>query len=97
MSSKLLADLVSPTTDVDTTKRQVFQSKTDQIPNFPYTETPILPPEVYRPGLTAKEKLQQVPGMDPIFVVKTPVLYRKRPAGTDLPMELYTEYVGAAQ
>jgi len=85
LSSKLLADLVSPTTDVDTTKRQVFQSKTDQIPNFPYTETPILPPEVYRPGLTAKEKLQQVPGMDPIFVVKTPVLYRKRPAGTDLP------------
>ena len=48
LGSKQLADLVQPTTDVDTTVRQVFQSRTDEVPNFPYTETPILPPEVYR-------------------------------------------------
>ena len=51
LGSKQLADLVQPTTDVDTTVRQVFQSRTDEVPNFPYTETPILPPEVYRKGL----------------------------------------------
>ena len=42
LGSKQLADLVRPTTDVDTTVRQVFQSRTDEVPNFPYTETPIL-------------------------------------------------------
>ena len=36
LGSKQLADLVAPTTDVDATVRQVFQSKTDVIPNFPY-------------------------------------------------------------
>ena len=77
--------MVSPTTDVDTTVRQVFQSKTDDIPNFPYTETPILPPEVYQKGLSAKEQVQQLPGMDPILVVKTPTLFRKRPPGLSLP------------
>ena len=46
LGSKQLADLVQPTTDVDTTVRQVFQSSTDEVPNFPDTETPILPPEV---------------------------------------------------
>ena len=76
LGSKQLADLVQPTTDVDTTVRQVFQSRTDEVPNFPYTETPILPPEVYRKGLSSREKLQELPGMDPIFVVKTPTLFR---------------------
>ena len=56
LGSKQLADLVQPTTDVDTTVRQVFQSRTDEVPNFPYTETPILPPEVYRKGLSSREK-----------------------------------------
>ena len=53
LGSKQLADLVQPTTDVDTV-RQVFQSRTDEVPNFPYTETPILPPEVYRVFQVAK-------------------------------------------
>ena len=54
--SKELADIVTPGTDVDTTVRQAFQSKTDDIPNFPYTETPILPKEVYQKRLTSKER-----------------------------------------
>ena len=82
LGSKQLADLVAPITDVDTTARQVFQSKT----NFPYTETPILPPEVYRKGLSSREKLRELPGMDPIFVVKTPTWSRNRPSGVKLPV-----------
>ena len=35
--SKELLDMVSPTTNVDTTVRQVFQTKTNDVPNFPYT------------------------------------------------------------
>ena len=87
LGSKQLADLVQPTTDVDTTVRQVFQSRTDEVPIFPYTETPILPPEVYRKGLSSREKLQELPGMDPIFVVKKPTLFRTRPAGVKLPAD----------
>ena len=81
LSTKGLSDMVKPTTDVDTTVRQVFQSRTNEVPNFPYTETPILPPEVYQKGLSAKEQAQQLPDMDPISVVKTPVYFRKRPPG----------------
>ena len=40
LSSKELSDMVAPTTDVDTTVRQVFQSKTNDVPNFPYTKPP---------------------------------------------------------
>ena len=75
----------SPTTDVDTTVRQVFQTKTQDVPNFPYTEIPILPPEVYQKGLSGKEQVQQLPGMDPILVVKTPTFFRKQPPGVSLP------------
>ena len=60
LGSKQFADLVAPTTDVDTTVRQVF-------PNFPHTETTILPPEVYRKGFSSREKVQELPGMDPIY------------------------------
>ena len=81
LGTKELSDMVKPTTDVDTTVRQVFQYRTNEIPNFPYTETPILPPEVYQKGFSAKEQVQQLPGMDPILVVKTPVYFRKRPPG----------------
>ena len=34
-----------------------------------------------------EEKLQELPGMDPIFVVKTPTLFRTRPAGVKLPAD----------
>ena len=80
-SLMVLSDLVKPTADVDTTVRQVFQSRTKEVPNFPYTETPILPPEVYQKGLSAKEQVQQLTGMDAILVVKTPMYYRRRPPG----------------
>ena len=85
IGTKDLLDMVSPTTDVDTTVRQVFQTKTQDVPNFPYTEIPILPPEVYQKGLSGKEQVQQLPGMDPILVVKTPTFFRKRPPGVSLP------------
>jgi len=85
LCSKDLSDMVSPTTDVDTTVRQVFQTKTNEVPNFPYTEIPILPPEVYQKGLSGKEQVQQLPGMDPILVVKTPTFFRRRPHGVSLP------------
>ena len=85
LSSKDLSDMVSPTTDVDTTVRQVFQTKTNEVPNFPYTEIPILPPEVYQKGLSVKEQVRQLPGMDPILVVKTPTFFRRRPPGVSLP------------
>ena len=82
LGTKLLADIVAPTTDVDTTTRQLFQTKSNDVPNFPYTNTPVLPPAVYRQGMTGKIGLQQVPGVDPIFVAKTPVLYRRAPSGS---------------
>ena len=46
LSSKELWEICQPTTDVDATKRQAFQTKTGEVPNFQYTSTPILPPEV---------------------------------------------------
>ena len=36
---------------------------------------------------SSREKLQELPGMDPIFVVKTPTLFRTRPAGVKLPAD----------
>ena len=77
--------MMKPVKDVDTIVRQAFQSKTDDIPNFPYTETPILPRAVYRKGLSSKERLQCLPGMDPIVVIKQPVYYRSRPPGIITP------------
>ena len=88
LQSKEVLDMLQPSTGVDMTTRQVFQSKTEDIPNFPYTETPILPKEVYRKGLTSKEKLQYLPGMDPIFVVKQPVFYRPKPPGLMVPPDV---------
>ena len=88
LQSKEVLDMLQPSTDVDMTTRQVFQSKAEDIPNFPYTETPILPKEVYRKGLTSKEKLQYLPGMDPIFVVKQPVFYRPKPPGLIVPPDV---------
>lgn len=79
--------MVAPTTDVETTSRQQFQTKSNEIPNFPYTNTPILPREVYQSGFTGKEGVQMIEGVDPIQVVKVPVLYRRVPAGTGLPAD----------
>ena len=43
---------------------------------------------MYRKGLTIKEKLQYLPGMDPIFVVKQPVFYRPKPPGLMVPPDV---------
>lgn len=85
LASKYLADLVSPTADVDATTRQRFQSSTQNVPNFPYAETPILPLEIYTKGFSSKDGLQIVEGHDPILVVKNCVMFRRRPPGTGLP------------
>ena len=58
-----------------------------RFPIFRILKHPYLPPEVYRKGLSSQEKLQELPGMDPIFVVKTPTLFRTRPAGVKLPAD----------
>ena len=42
---------------------------------------------MYRKGLSSREKVQELPGMDPIFVVKTPTLFGTRPAGVKLPAD----------
>ena len=52
----------------------------NQTPCFPYTETPILPEELYRVGLSSKEGLQEIDGWDPIVVVKFPRMLRPPPA-----------------
>ena len=39
----------------------------------------------YHLRCSAKEHVQQLPGMDPILVVKTPVYFRRRPPGLQLP------------
>ena len=83
LQGKEVLDMLRPSTDVDMTTRQVFQSKTDNIPNFPYTEN-----QVYTKGLTSKEKLQYLPGMDPILVVKQPVFYRPKPPGLIVPPDV---------
>ena len=38
--------------------------------------------------MTSKEKLQYLPGMDPIFVVKQPVFYRPKPPGLIVPPDV---------
>ena len=97
LQSKEVLDMLQPSTDVDMTTRQVFQSKTEDIPNFPYTETPILPKEVYRKGLTSKEKLQYLPGMDPIFVVKQPCVLSSQATRLDRATRCVEIHMGSYQ
>ena len=40
-----------------------------------------------RRDFLGKEQVQQLPGMDPILVVKTPTYFRKRPSGLSLPKD----------
>ena len=61
LSSKELADMVSPSVDHKKIDHQIFQTKTDDIPNFPYTQTPVLPRAVFVKGMTGKEGVQDLP------------------------------------
>ena len=72
---------MQPTHDASTGLEQHYKKRHTQIPTFPYTETPILPPDVYIQGLSSKEGLQTHPECDPIVVVKAPRLYRTSPPG----------------
>ena len=87
LSSKELADMVSPSVDHKKIDHQIFQTKTDDIPNFPYTQTPVLPRAVFVKGMTGKEGVQDLPNGDCIYVVKVPVYYRRFPPGRYIPSD----------
>ena len=67
--------------DISSGMDQHYKARNTPIPTFPYTETPILPPDLYKNGMTSKEGLQQFPDTDPFVVVKAPRLYRTHPTG----------------
>ena len=81
ISSEDIWSIMQPTHDTSTGLEQHYKKRNTQIPTFPYTETPILPSDVYMQGLSSKEGLQTHPECDPIVVVKAPRLYRTSPPG----------------
>ena len=70
--------------DVTSGHRQKIVQSTDTIPTFQYTTTPVVPKEVYTPGMTGKVGLQELDGCDPIFIVKLPKQYRLAPSSLRL-------------
>ena len=72
ISSEDIWSIMQPTHDTSTGLEQHYKKRNAQIPTFPHTETPILPPDVYMQGLSSKEGLQTHPECDPIVVVKAP-------------------------
>ena len=91
--SKELLDMVHRLPMSTTTVRQVFQTKTNDVPNFPYTEIPILPPEVYQKGLSGKEQVHTLPGMDPILVVKDADLFPETSKRFVITQRLFTKHL----
>ena len=81
ISSNDIWSIMQPTHDTSTGTEQHFKARNVTVPTFPYTETPILPPDLFVSGMSSKEGLQQIPNVDPFVVVKTPRLYRKYPVG----------------
>ena len=81
ISSEDMWSIMQPTHDISTGLNQKYRERHVTIPTFPYTETPILPPDLYVAGMTSKEGLQEVPNVDPFVVVKTPRMYRTYPIG----------------
>ena len=81
ISSEDVWSTMQPTHDTSTQLEQHYKQRNTQVPTFPYTETPILPLDVYTHGLSSKEGLQLHPDCDPIVVVKAPRLYRTSPPG----------------
>ncbi len=72
-------DIMQPTRDVSSGQRQKVLQSTGTIPTFQYTNTPVVPPEVYTPGMTGKVGLQEIEGKDPILIVKLPKQFRTAP------------------
>ena len=54
LGSQELADAVSPSVDHKKFDHQMFQTKTDDIPNFPHAQTPVLPQRDDRRGRCAR-------------------------------------------
>ena len=77
-------DIMQPTHDVQSGKRQKLVQSTGTIPTFQYTNTPVVPKEVYTPGMTGKVGIQELEGCDPIFIVKLPKQYRLAPPSLKL-------------
>ena len=80
-SSEDVWSIMQPTHDTSTGLDQHYKQRNTQFLTFPYTETPILPLDVYTQGLSSKEGPQTHPDCDPIVVVKAPRLYRTSPPG----------------
>ena len=49
------------------------------VPTFPYTHIPVMPPDLWWPGLKCKEGLHEHDGHDPVVVAKGPRLMRVQP------------------
>ena len=81
ISSDDMWSIMQPTHGTSTGLDQHYKKRNPTVPTFPYTETPILPPDLYESGMTSKEGLQEIPNVDPFVVVKTPRLYRTHPVG----------------
>ena len=64
-------DIMQPTHDVQSGQRQKLVQSTGTIPTFQYTNTPVVPKEVYTPGMTGKVGIQEIEGCDPIFHCQT--------------------------
>ena len=77
-------DIMQPTHDVQSGQRQKLVQSTGTIPTFQYTNTPVVPKEVYTPGMTGKVGIQELEGCDPIFIVKLPKQYRLAPPSLNL-------------
>ena len=60
-------DIMQPTHDVQSGQRQKLVQSTGTIPTFQYTNTPVVPKEVYTLGMTGKVGIQELEGCDPIF------------------------------
>ena len=58
---------------------QTASGTVDGVPTFPYTHIPVMPPDLWWPGLTSKEGLHEHDGHDPVVVAKGPRLMRVKP------------------
>ena len=59
-----------PSHDAESGTRQAHGQVVDDVPTLPYTQTPILPKELCKPGMTSKICLHEHEGVDPFVVVK---------------------------
>ncbi len=81
-----ILDIMQQTHDVTSGQRQKIVQSTGTIPTFQfqYTTTPVVPKEVYTPGMTGKVGIQEIEGCDPVFIVKLPKQYRLAPPSLNL-------------